>query len=186
MQAEQHVKKHILQIKPFVITDLMNLEDEYEQYYKDEMLSDYKHTQSLTQLTYLHFSKNFEDRLRQASEEINKMFLKAVEYVLSSDDELKKFNINPRFFNQIKESWVKHPPNETYASRLDIGFSLDGKDIKLYEFNSGCCGYVFETSTFQDRMYKHFVSHDGLNPGREMKDLIVKRWKSILEKYENN
>jgi glutathionylspermidine synthase len=186
MQAnQQHAQKCKLQIQPFTITELMNLEDEYEQYYKDEMLLDYEHTKSLTQLTYLKFSKNFEDRLRQATEEINTMFLKAVEYVLSSDDELNKFNINPKFFPQLKESWIKHPPTETYASRLDIGFSMDGRDIKLYEFNSGCCGYVFETSTFQDRMYRHFVNSEGLNPGREMKEKIIKRWSSIIQKYKN-
>ena len=173
------IKKIVVDIQNFDVKSNLNEEDHFDRVYKEEMIEDFKYLYNQTKFPYFKISSSFENKIKYVTEDIHNMFLKAVEYVISSEDEMKKFNISNKFWDLIKNSWIKFPKDFTYSGRLDLGFSSDC-ELKLFEYNTGCCGYLYETSILQNKLYESYVDLNGLCPGRMMTDKVINVWKNLL------
>ena len=80
----------------------------------------------------------------EAANELYDMFINAAQYVIDNDkfDELKiPFNL----IDIIKLSWENEVHWHLYG-RFDLAGGLDGKDIKLIEFNADTPTSLFESA----------------------------------------
>jgi glutathionylspermidine synthase len=177
---KKNFRKILSEIKNFDIKSNLKEENEYDKVYREEMIEDFKFLYNKTKFPYFIISSSFENKIKKATEDINNMFLKALEYILSSEDEMKKFNVNKKFWDIIRNSWKKFPKDYTFSGRLDFGFSSDGEEVKLFEYNTGCCGYLYETSFLQKKLYESYIDSNGFCPGRNLIERMVEVWENLL------
>lgn len=88
-----------------------------------------------------------------ATNEIYDMFVEAAEYVIENDlffDLGIPFNLS----EAIKKSWENDVHWHIYG-RFDLAGGIDGKDIKLIEFNADTPTSLFETALLQWALLKH-------------------------------
>lgn len=100
-----------------------------------------------------------------ATNELYEMFIEAGQYVI--DNELfHELNIPFNLVEIIKESWESDVHWHLY-SRFDLAGGLDGKPIKLIEFNADTPTALFETAIIQWAMLKQ----NGLNEASQFNNL---------------
>ncbi|NPA59634.1 MAG: glutathionylspermidine synthase family protein, partial [Epsilonproteobacteria bacterium] len=89
----------------------------------------------------------------EATNEIYDMFVEAAEYVIEND---LFFDIGIPFnlVDAIKKSWENDVHWHIYG-RFDLAGGIDGKDIKLIEFNADTPTSLFETALLQWAILKH-------------------------------
>jgi len=88
----------------------------------------------------------------EASNELYDMFVEAGEYVIENDM-LHDIGIPFNLVEQIKESWESDVHWHLYG-RFDLAGGIDGKPIKLLEFNADTPTALFETAIVQWAMLK--------------------------------
>lgn len=92
------------------------------------------------------------DAFYEATNELYDMFCEAGEYVIENDL-FHEINIPFNLVEVIKESWENDVHWHLY-SRFDLAGGLDGKDIKLIEFNADTPTSLFETAIVQWALLK--------------------------------
>lgn len=95
---------------------------------------------------YFSFTlEQIEKHIEDPTEELHQMSLKAIEFVLQSDELLAKFQIPEKMWPLVRESWKRKEPS--LYTRLD--FAYDGKNpAKLLEFNSDTPTSLYELGFF--------------------------------------
>jgi glutathionylspermidine synthase len=88
----------------------------------------------------------------EATNELYDMFCEAGDYVIDNNL-FHEINIPFNLVNLIKESWENDVHWHLY-SRFDLAGGIDGKPIKLIEFNADTPTAVFETAIIQWAMLK--------------------------------
>jgi len=88
----------------------------------------------------------------EASNELYDMFCEAGDYVIDNNL-FHEINIPFNLVNLIKESWENDVHWHLY-SRFDLAGGIDGKPIKLLEFNADTPTSLFETAIIQWAMLK--------------------------------
>ncbi len=88
----------------------------------------------------------------EATNELYDMFCEAGEYVVENDL-FHELNIPFNLVEMIKESWENDVHWHLY-SRFDLAGGIDGKPIKLIEFNADTPTSLFETAIIQWAMLK--------------------------------
>ena len=88
----------------------------------------------------------------EATNELYDMFCEAGDYVIENNL-FHEINIPFNLVNLIKESWENDVHWHLY-SRFDLAGGIDGKPIKLIEFNADTPTAVFETAIIQWAMLK--------------------------------
>ena len=92
-------------------------------------------------------TENEAKKYAKASNELYNMYEKAAQYVI--DNSLfDKLDIPSPFIKQIKYSWQNERENHLYG-RFDLSGGIDGKPIKLIEFNADTPTLLFETTIIQ-------------------------------------
>jgi glutathionylspermidine synthase len=123
----------------------------------------------------------------EATNELYDMFAQAGEYVIENDL-FHEINIPFNLIEVIKESWENEVHWHLY-SRFDLAGGIDGKPIKLIEFNADTPTSLFETAIIQWAMLKA----NGLNEASQFNNLydaLKDNFKRIitlnddLEKFE--
>ena len=89
----------------------------------------------------------------EATNELYDMFCEAGEHVVENNL-FHEINIPFNLVDIIKESW-EHDVHWHLYSRFDLAGGLDGKPIKLIEFNADTPTSLFETAVIQWAMLKH-------------------------------
>ena len=92
------------------------------------------------------------DAYYEATNELYDMFCEAGEYVIENDL-FHELNIPFNLVEIIKESWESDVHWHLY-SRFDLAGGLDGKPIKLIEFNADTPTSLFETAVIQWALLK--------------------------------
>ncbi|EJF06952.1 glutathionylspermidine synthase [Thiovulum sp. ES] len=112
----------------------------------------------------------------EATNEIYEMFVKAGEYVIENNL-FHELGIPFNLVDLIKESWESDPHWHLYG-RFDLAGGVDGKPIKLIEFNADTPTGLFETSVIQWAILKqnNFPDHQF----NAVYDLIVKNFKRLV------
>ena len=102
--------------------------------------------------TIVELSSSEAEAFYDATNELYDMYVEAAQYVI--DNELfHELNIPFNLVELIKESWENDVHWHLYG-RFDLAGGLDGKDIKLIEFNSDTPTALFETMIIQWAMLK--------------------------------
>lgn len=103
---------------------------------------------------YYEFSMDEINKIELATNELYKMCLNAVQYVIDNklyDD----FHINKNLIPLIEKSWYEDYPS--FYGRFDLGYN--GKDIKLLEFNADTPTSLYEASVVQWYWEKDTFGH---------------------------
>jgi glutathionylspermidine synthase len=116
-----------------------------------------------TQIVIIHLflmrlvviSENEANAYYEATNELYDMLTEAGQFVI--DNELfHELNIPFNLVELIKESWENDVHWHLY-SRFDLAGGIDGKPIKLIEFNADTPTSLFETAIIQWAMLKQMV-----------------------------
>ncbi len=100
----------------------------------------------------VEISEEEADAFYEATNELYDMFCEAGEYVIENDL-FHDLNIPFNLVEIIKESWENDVHWHLY-SRFDLAGGLDGKPIKLIEFNADTPTSLFETAVIQWALLK--------------------------------
>ncbi len=100
----------------------------------------------------VEISEEEADAFYEATNELYEMFCEAGEYVIENDL-FHDINIPFNLVEVIKESWENDVHWHLY-SRFDLAGGIDGKPIKLIEFNADTPTSLFETAIIQWALLK--------------------------------
>ena len=142
---------------------ISNLNEANYLFYKKCFPETFDYINSLKNLDFLTISKQGQKKIKQATEELHKMFINTTKDVLSNDNLYKYFNLTKKEWTSAKKSFEKSK-NKFLYGRMDIGFSFDLKNIKLFEYNTGLCGDIFDTTDFQKDLFDYFFK---CNPNKK-------------------
>lgn len=123
------------------------------------------------------FSEEEINKLYDTTEELHRLCMDAVQYVLDYNL-LDKMGINPKAHALIRESWEKKQPH--LYGRFD--FLFDGKDFKMLEYNADTPTILIESSVIQWHWKQDvFPQHDQFN---SLEEDLINRWKVIDQYYQ--
>lgn len=117
------------------------------------------------------------DKLYEVTEELNKLCLDAVAYVIKNNL-LGTLGINPKAHAKIIDSWERREP--TLYGRFD--FLFDGKNFKLLEYNADTPTTVLETSVIQWH-WKQALKPEA-DQFNSLEEDLISRWKVIDQYYQ--
>lgn len=138
---------------------ITNLNEINYRFYKDCYPNTFDYINSLKTLDFLTITKKGQEKIKKATEELHKMFLKTTSSVLSNKNLYKYFNMTKDEWKYAKESFDKNKNKYLYG-RMDIGFSLDLKNIKIFEYNTGLCGDIYDTTDFQKDLFDYYLRNN--------------------------
>ena len=136
---------------------ITNLDELNYRFYKECYPSTFDYMNSLKTLDFLTISKKGQEKIKNATEELHKMFVNTTGSVLSNKNLYKYFNMSKDQWKYAKESFDKYKDKYLYG-RMDIGFNFDLNNIKIFEYNTGLCGDIYDTTDFQRDMFNYFFS----------------------------
>jgi glutathionylspermidine synthase len=122
-------------------------------------------------------AENEAEAFYDASNELYDMFVEAAQYVIDNDL-FHELDIPFSLIDIIKESWENDVHWHLYG-RFDLAGGLDGKPIKLIEFNADTPTALFETAIIQWAMLKY----NGLDESSQFNSLyeaLVDNFKRII------
>ncbi|MCP4970461.1 MAG: glutathionylspermidine synthase family protein [Arcobacter sp.] len=125
----------------------------------------------------VEISQEEADAFYEATNELYDMFCEAGEYVIENDL-FHEINIPFNLVDLIKESWENDVHWHLY-SRFDLAGGIDGKQIKLIEFNADTPTSLFETAIIQWALLKA-NSLDEASQFNNLYDALKDNFKRII------
>ncbi|WP_096025042.1 glutathionylspermidine synthase family protein [Campylobacter lanienae] len=122
------------------------------------------------------------EKFYEAANELYDMYVAAAEYVIDNDL-FHELGIPFNLVDIIKASWENDVHWHIYG-RFDLAGGIDGKPIKLIEFNADTPTSVFETAIIQWAMLKF----NNLNEAKQFNDLyeaLVENFKRLVTLEED-
>lgn len=101
----------------------------------------------------IHISDTEAEAYYEAGNELYDMFIEAGEYVIKNDL-FFELDIPPSLIGAIKQSWEEDIHWHLYG-RFDLAGGLDGKQIKLLEFNADTPTMLYESALMQWALLKY-------------------------------
>ncbi|SFV66466.1 Similarity with glutathionylspermidine synthase, group 2 [hydrothermal vent metagenome] len=115
------------------------------------------------------------DAYVNAANAIYKMYEVGAQYVIDNNL-FEALDIPPSLIEPIKKSWINERDNHLYG-RFDLSGGIDGKEIKLIEFNADTPTLLLETAVIQ---WMILESSNLTNPQQ-----FNKIYESISKKFKN-
>lgn len=118
----------------------------------------------------------------EASNEIYDMYVKGAEYVIENDL-FFELDIPFNLVETIKKSWENDVHWHIYG-RFDFAGGIDGKPIKLLEFNADTPTSLFETALLQWAVLKH----NGMDEDRQFNNVyeaITQNFKRLITLFDD-
>jgi len=121
----------------------------------------------------------------EAGNELYEMFIKGAEYVIENNL-FSELNIPDSLVGMVKKSWENDVHWHLYG-RFDFAGGIDGKPIKLLEFNADTPTSVFESAIIQWAILKYngFDAHRQFNSLYESLGENFKRLMTLEESTQN-
>ncbi len=114
--------------------------------------------------------------------EIYDMYIKAAEYVIENDL-FFEIGIPFNLVEMIKKSWENDVHWHIYG-RFDLAGGIDGKPIKLIEFNADTPTALFETALLQWAMLKH-NNYDEYAQFNNVYEAITENFKRLITLFDD-
>jgi glutathionylspermidine synthase len=162
-------------------------------YHKQCYPHEFEHLSSLKKFTYLTLTKEDVLKIKKATEQLHKLFHKATQEILKYPSFHSRFNISRRNWEMIKNDFER-TKHQYYYGRMDLGFNEDFSQIKIFEYNTGLCGDIYDTTYLQEGAFSHFVENNPFYNDNNVKtipsgkDLILNlglRWETLLQNCKN-
>ncbi|MDF2434764.1 MAG: hypothetical protein JWP44_4395 [Mucilaginibacter sp.] len=125
---------------------------------------------------YFTLSKDDVKVIKEATETLYQMFLKAGEYIISNNL-FSDFGIPEYIIPRLVDTWRKEPPALNFG-RFDLGYNGDGKP-KLFEFNCDTPTGLLEASVVQ-----WFWKEDkfpAYGQANEIHEYLGDKWKDVAK-----
>jgi glutathionylspermidine synthase len=123
---------------------------------------------------FYSFTSSEIDRLEKATNELQEMCLKAVDYVIEND-RFADLRIPAEAVPVIKKAWDDDPP--AVYGRFDFGY--DGDSIKLFEYNADTPTALLEAAVIQWHwLQDRFPREDQFN---SIWEGLVQKWKDLKD-----
>lgn len=113
----------------------------------------------------IHITEQEANAFYEAGNTLYDMFVEAGEYVIKNDL-FFELDIPPSLINAIKQSWEEDIHWHLYG-RFDLAGGLDGKPIKLLEFNADTPTMLYESALLQWALLKH----NGLDENKQFNNI---------------
>ncbi len=130
----------------------------------------------------VQITQNEAETYYEAANEIYDMFVKAAEYVIENDL-FFEIGIPFNLIDAIKKSWENDVHWHIY-SRFDLAGGVDGKDIKLIEFNADTPTSLFETALLQWAILKQ-NSMDEEKQFNNLYEGIMQNFKRLITLFDD-
>lgn len=165
-------------------------------FYKDCFPDTYDYLHSLKSIDFLTVSKSDVQKIKKATEELHRVFVNATEHVLKDKSLYSKFNINKENWKMIGDNFQRTKNNYFYG-RMDIGFNFDFSQIKIFEYNTGLCGDIYDTSEYQNKVFDYFVKQNpnqiknksqiinSISSGHGLLKKVGERWEILSKNCKN-
>ena len=131
-------------------------------------------------ISYYQFDSHFAERLRLATLELNHMCLIATDTVIKSDLLLDKFGFPEWSWEKIRKSWTDwQEKRQILSGRFDL--AVNGREIKMIEFNADSAGILIETAVIQEKWAKASGSDVGVSAGENIEGLLISQSKKMFD-----
>ena len=118
---------------------------------------------------YYVFSNHYAEKIFRATLELHYIAIQATERVIGSDELLSTFKIPPQLWEMIRTSWNRS--RKSISGRFDFG--IDGKKVKMLEYNADSAGMIVETGIIQQRWAKFIEGDVGVGAGSRLKQGFI-------------
>ena len=166
------MNKKLLNIENNQIYNINNSINE-KLFYKECFPQTFEYLNSMKKFPYLTLSIKDYNIIKNKIERLHKIFIETTKKILLNNKEkniYKKFNFSKNEWEFIKQNFNSN--NNYLYGRMDLGFSFDLKQIKLFEYNTGLCGDIYDTTDFQNNIFNHYVDDNLLKNNVFIQDLI--------------
>ena len=166
-------------------------------FYKDLFPLTYEYLSQMKKLNFISLTLKDYSKIKKATEILHQIFLNTTKSVLHSNEPYiyEKFGIEKSNWEYIKHTFTQRNNDYLYG-RMDLGFNFDLTNIKLFEYNTGLCGDIYDSTHFQHNVFNSYainnknvnLSDDIKNSFHSGKDLIgnlAKQFKSISSNCHN-
>ncbi|OGK69302.1 bifunctional glutathionylspermidine amidase/glutathionylspermidine synthase, partial [Candidatus Roizmanbacteria bacterium RIFOXYB2_FULL_41_10] len=154
----------------------LNVANEDENIYVQVMNGHKLASAESDQYKFLCISKTAEHELKQVSNELHMMFLRATDHVMMNPELLSYFSIPQIIWPKIQNSW-KNRHHHMITGRLD--FTMSSKGLKAYEYNADSASCYMECGKVQLKWADHFGCNDGKCTGEKLQPDLVSAWKRV-------
>ncbi|MFA6760400.1 MAG: glutathionylspermidine synthase family protein [Sulfuricurvum sp.] len=132
--------------------------------------------------TLVEITQDEAEAYYEAVNELYDMYAKAAEYVIENDL-FFELGIPFNLIDTIKKSWENDVHWHIYG-RFDLAGGIDGKPIKLLEFNADTPTALYETALLQWAMLRH-NNLDELKQFNNAYDAIRENFKRLITLYDD-
>ena len=166
-------------------------------FYKELFPETFKYLNSFKNFEFLTMTKRDFLKVKEASENLHRTFVETTGYVLKKKNGINKlFHISNKDWERISNNFNKTKNNAFYG-RMDLGFSFNLNQIKIFEYNTGLCGDIYDTVDFQEAIFNHFFVNNPNRPtnyneiinsfhsGSKLLDQFAKGWKDLISDCKN-
>jgi glutathionylspermidine synthase len=131
-------------------------------------------------ISFYSFENHFADKINFAAMELNHMCLRATDYVIESDELLRRFGLPewvwPKIRNCWKGMWVSGW--KTFSGRFDLSFN--GRTVKMFEYNSDSAGTYLECAVIQVNWANSVGCDVGRSAAQELEENLVTQAKELF------
>ena len=160
-------------------------------FYKECFPQTFEYLNSMKKFPYLTLSIKDYNIIKNKIERLHKIFIETTKKVLLNNNEkniYKKFNFSKNEWEFIKQNFNSN--NNYLYGRMDLGFSFDLKQIKLFEYNTGLCGDIYDTTDFQNNIFNHYVDdnllkNNSFHSGFNLINDLGKRFEFLIKNKKN-
>ncbi len=125
---------------------------------------------------YLVISKTAEKELKRATNELHALFMRATDYVMTTESLWPHFNIPNELWPRIKQSWSNRR-NQMVTGRFD--FALTDAGLKVYEYNCDSASCHMEAGRVQGLWSQFYHCEEGNDAGEKLFDSLVEAWREV-------
>lgn len=123
------------------------------------------------------------DQWRDAAENTYRVLVAAAKHAVQQGD-WKALGIPPHAIDLVRYS-LANEMDTHLLGRFDFAGGMDGVPVKLLEINADTCSLLAETAYVQEQHWKQEEQSLRGNPYNPLVDLLIERFRRILNQYQN-
>jgi glutathionylspermidine synthase len=124
------------------------------------------------------------DTLEVATNELHRLCLAAVDWIVAEPERMERFRIPPAFREYVARSWMRRDPH--LYGRFDLAFDPDNPEIaepKLLEYNADTPTALLESAVVQWFWLEDAMPDDGGGTADQFNSIherLIERWRTTI------
>ncbi|CAF1451902.1 unnamed protein product [Rotaria sordida] len=125
---------------------------------------------------YYQANEDFVVNISNTSNELYRLFMQTVDYIIHNDKFLTFFEIPHQIWFRIRRSWT----DEHDFDIIDhMNFKFDGKHFKLYQYKSNQALTIFQSTIAQEKWAQDMNLNYDFTSSFQLHHLFVRQWKRL-------